>query len=78
MRKRTAYDREAELYGFTMDYLIHREKEEGQSPGMKELFVANLEKLPPEKQNYCLQMLFLFVEGTAAGTRPAAGEKERG
>lgn len=44
---------------------------------MKELFVANLGKLPPEKQNYCLQMLFLFVEGTAAGAQPAAGEKER-
>ena len=68
----------SELYGFTMDYLIHGEKEEGQSPGMKEFFMANLEKLPPEKQNYCLQMLFLFVEGTAAGAQPAAGEKERG
>ena len=55
----------SELYGFTMDYLIRGEKGKKQSPGIKDLFVANLERLPAEKQNYCLQMLLLFVKGTS-------------
>ena len=56
----------SELYGFSMDYLIRGDKEEETNPDMKDIFLSNLDKLPPEKQNCCLQMLFLFIEGTAS------------
>ena len=45
----------SELYGFSMDYLIRGEKEEETNPDMKDIFLSNLDKLPPEKQNCCLQ-----------------------
>ena len=62
----------SELYGFTLDYLIRGEKEEGEQRVMEEFFMANLGNLSLEKQDYCLQMLRLFVKGMDAG----AGEKE--
>ena len=62
----------SELYGFTLDYLIRGEKEEGEQRVMEEFFMANLGNLSLEKQDYCLQMLRLFVKGMDAGT----GEKE--
>ena len=64
----------SELYGFTTDYLLHGEKEEGISPGIRELFLANLGRLSPERQNYCLQMLFLFIEGTSVENGSAEAE----
>ena len=66
----------SELYGFSMDYLIRGDKEEETNPDMKDIFLSNLDKLPPEKQNCCLQMLFLFMEGTAAGTGKGEPEEE--
>ena len=62
----------SELYGFTLDYLIRGEKEEGEQRVMEEFFMANLGNLSLEKQDYCLQMLRLFVKGMDAG----AGEEE--
>lgn len=53
----------SELYGLTLDYLIRGEDETEQNADMKELFLGNLDRLSPEKQNCCLQMLFLFMEG---------------
>ena len=64
----------SELHGFTTDYLLHGEKEEGISPGIRELFLANLGRLSPERQNYCLQMLFLFIEGTSVENGSAEAE----
>lgn len=66
----------SELYGLTLDYLIRGEEMGTLNASMKEVFLANLGKLPPEKQNCCLQMLFLFMEGTAAGTGKGEPEEE--
>ncbi|HJC23051.1 MAG TPA: helix-turn-helix domain-containing protein [Candidatus Eisenbergiella merdavium] len=51
----------SKLYGFTMDYLIYGEKGEVNSD-KKRLLLSGLSRLSPEKQDYCLQMLFLFME----------------
>ena len=66
----------SEVYGLTLDYLIRGEEMGTLNASMKEVFLANLGKLPPEKQNCCLQMLFLFMEGTAAGTGKGEPEEE--
>ncbi len=53
----------ADLYGLSMDYLLRGEGGKALNASMKEVFLTNLSRLPQEKQNCCLQMLFLFMEG---------------
>lgn len=53
----------SELYGLTLDYLLRGEDDRALNASMKEVFLTNLGRLPQEKQNCCLQMLFLFMEG---------------
>lgn len=68
------------LYGFTMDELIYGEDEEKKSVNAGEVFLKNLESLPEEKQEYCLQMLFLFMKGIGSERlqEPAVSEREKG
>lgn len=66
----------SELFGLTLDYLIRGDDESALNASMKELFLGNLGKLPPEKQNCCLQMLFLFMEGISNRTEKEEAEKE--
>lgn len=65
------------LYGFTMDGLIYGSREESLVSEKGELLLKNLESLPGEAQDYCLQMLFLFMKGmrtgNAEGAVPEAG-----
>lgn len=55
------------LYGFTIDGLIYGTGEESHSNEKSELLLKNLESLPGEAQDYCLQMLFLFMKGIRTG-----------
>lgn len=67
------------LFGYTMDELLYGE--ETGAPGLKkgELLLKNLECLPEEAQDCCLQMLFLFMKGLETGNHDgdnAAQEKQ--
>lgn len=51
------------LYGFTMDGLLYGTEECEKGIERSELLLKNLESLPEETQDYCLQMLLLFMRG---------------
>lgn len=55
------------LYGFTMDGLIYGTEEAAHEIERNELLIKNLESLPEEAQDYCLQMLLLFMKGIRTG-----------
>lgn len=52
------------LYGFTMDGLIYGKEQ--QELDKNDVLLKNLETLPPSAQDYCLQMLMLFIEGISS------------
>lgn len=54
------------LMGFTMDGLIYGEKEGKQGMKKEEVLLKNLENLPEQAQDCCVQMLLLFMEGLGA------------
>lgn len=49
------------LYGFTMDGLIYGE--DNRKMEKNDVLLKNLETLSPGAQDYCLQMLLLFMKG---------------
>lgn len=53
----------AKLFQFSMDELIYGKDEKGKETNKSEVLLKNLESLPEEKQEYCLQILFLFMKG---------------
>ncbi len=63
------------LMGFTMDGLINGQQEERKALSEEELLLKNLENLPKEAQNCCIQMLLLFMEGLEA-TAEGAGRPQ--
>lgn len=66
------------LYGFTMDELIYGKDEEAKEAKKSEVFIKNLESLPAEKQEYCLQMLFLFMKGIGDSSLQGEPAEEMG
>ena len=49
------------LYGFTMDGLIYGDG--NRKMEKNDVLLKNLETLSPDAQDYCLQMLLLFMKG---------------
>lgn len=68
------------LYGFTMDGLIFGTESDAHGIEKNELLIKNLESLPAEAQDYCLQMLLLFMKGIRTGSpeNRMAAESEQG
>lgn len=56
------------LYGISMDGLIYGTEEDVHEVERNELLIKNLESLPAEAQDYCLQMLLLFMKGIRTGS----------
>lgn len=53
----------ANLYGFTMDFLIYGEKENSEVLTEINMLLQKLESLSPQMQSVCLQMLTILVNG---------------
>lgn len=56
------------LYGMTMDGLIYGAEEQGQKAERNTILIKNLESLPEEARNYCVEMLLLFMKGIKTGS----------
>lgn len=63
------------LMGFTMDELIYGEKEGEQRLRAEDVIFKNLENLPEQVQEYCVQLLLLFKEGLEAGREAMTCQK---
>lgn len=65
-----------QLMGFTMDGLIYGKAKEDQDLKTEEVLLKNLEQLPMQVQDYCVQLLRLFMEGLEAGNEARACQKQ--
>lgn len=61
------------LYGFTLDGLIYGKEQS--EPDKNEVLLKNLETLSPLAQDYCLQMLMLFMEGISSDKKENSEKK---